>query len=183
MSFARFSSLGIKGSSVGVQRSHVGLNLKCMSSAEGPDLCRNKVGFRREKLDKDSTRSFTATFLGKDGQSNTVLLQDDGYILEQAEEQGLDLPCTCRGGICGTCVGRIIEGTVDMSDIPDLTFTLTEEEIEDGMALLCLSRATSDVVIETQCDWGYSLGVAEWKGASGTLSAKPEPLMGEKWDE
>eukprot|EP00210_Caulerpa_lentillifera_P002139 g2053.t1 len=182
MSFVRFSE--IKHCNRHVFQRSLNSKLICFDSSEGPELCRNKVGSPKRKLnDNDPVRKLKATFLGKDGQSNTVFLQDNEYILEQAEEQGLDLPCTCRGGICGTCVGRIIEGTVDMSDIPDLTFTLTEEEIEDGMALLCMARATSDVVIETQCDWGYSLGVDKWKGASGTLSAKPEPLMGEKWQE
>ena len=36
-----------------------------------------------------------------------------------------------------------------------------------GMALLCMSRPLGDCAIETQSDWGYSLGVAEWKGATG----------------
>ena len=36
-----------------------------------------------------------------------------------------------------------------------------------GMALLCMSRPDGDCVVETQSDWGYSLGVAEWKGATG----------------
>jgi len=43
----------------------------------------------------------------------------------------------------------------------------------------------SDVVrIETQSDWGYSLGIAEWTGATGELSGKKvNPLMGKKWGE
>ena len=46
-----------------------------------------------------------------------------------------------------------------------------------GMALLCQSRPVGDVTIETQSDWGYSLGMAEWKGATGVISGKkPESL-------
>ena len=48
-----------------------------------------------------------------------------------------------------------------------------------GLALLCMARPLSDaVVIETQSDWGYSLGTAEgWKGATGEIAGKaPEPL-------
>ena len=74
---------------------------------------------------------------------------------------------TCRyvptGGICGTCVARIAEGRVDQSDVDDLSFTLDDDQIEKGMALLCMSRATSDLKIETQCDWGMSLGFEDWK--------------------
>lgn len=68
--------------------------------------------------------------------------------------------------------------------VADLSFTMSDEEAADGMTLLCMARPVSDtVVIETQSDWGYSLGVAEWKGATGRIQGKEvEPLMGKKWD-
>lgn len=71
------------------------------------------------------------------------------------------------------------------SQIPDLTFTVSEEEQAQGMALLCMARPVSDrVVIETQSDWGYSLGVAEWKGATGEIGGrKVVPLMGSTWED
>lgn len=78
-------------------------------------------------------------------------------------------------------MARVAEGSVDQSDVADLEFTLEPEEIEDGMALLCMSRPTSDVSIETQCDWGVSLGFKEWQGASGKFVGTVDPLMGEKW--
>lgn len=106
--------------------------------------------------------------------------RDNQYILDAADAAGIDLPATCRGGICGACVARKVEGSIDMSDIVDLDFTLNEEEQAQGMVLLCMARATSDITLETQCDWGYSLGVAEWQGATGQFSATPEPLMGKK---
>ncbi len=102
------------------------------------------------------------------------------YILDAADKAGVDLPATCRGGICGACVGRVAKGAVDMSDIDDLSFTLTEDEQAQGMALLCMSRPKGDCSIETQCDWGYSLGIQEWKGATGQFSSSPDPLMGKK---
>ena len=70
---------------------------------------------------------------------------------------------------------------MDQSDVADLEFTLEPEEIEDGMALLCMSRPTSDVSIETRCDWGVSLGFKEWQGASGKFVGAVDPLMGKKW--
>ena len=40
------------------------------------------------------------------------------------------------------------------------------------------------VVLETQSDWGYSLGIKEWEGATGEILGKNvEPLMGEKWND
>ncbi len=50
-----------------------------------------------------------------------------------------------------------------------------------GMALLCMARPLADCSIETQSDWGYSLGVGEWKGATGhILGREIDPLMGAK---
>ena len=41
--------------------------------------------------------------------------------------------------------------------------------MRQGMALLCMTRPVSDVIVETQSDWGYSLGVGDWKGPSGHI--------------
>lgn len=56
-----------------------------------------------------------------------------------------------------------------------------DDEVAQGMTLLCMARATSDCTFETQSDWGYSLGVAEWKGATGAFESRPDPLMGTSW--
>lgn len=47
-----------------------------------------------------------------------------------------------------------------------------------GLTLICMSRPVSDVVkIETQSDWGYSLGTSDWKGATGHIAGKEvQPL-------
>ena len=51
------------------------------------------------------------------------------------------------------------------------------------MALLCMcypveASEGEGIEIETQSDWGYSLGVAEWKGATGEIGGRsPTPLM------
>lgn len=50
------------------------------------------------------------------------------------------LPYSCRGGVCGACVGRVVEGRADMSDIDDVGFCLDEAQQADGMALLCMAR-------------------------------------------
>ena len=103
----------------------------------------------------------------------------------------LDLCCFLKdlrghcgaGGICGACVARVAKGEVDQSDVDDLSFTLDEDQIEAGMALLCMARAKGDVTLETQCDWGLSLGIKDWEGASGKLVGEVSPLMGKKWSE
>ncbi|GIL65507.1 hypothetical protein Vafri_19271 [Volvox africanus] len=155
---------------------------RCVRVQASDAFCRDKVSVVRSEISSKGI-NYKVTFVGAGGETREITCPDNQYILDAAEAAGLDLPATCRGGICGACVARVATGTIDASDIADLSFTLSEEEQEKGMALLCMSRATSDMTIETQSDWGYSLGVGEWKGATGKFSAKPDPLVGVSWNE
>lgn len=159
----------------------VAVRVRASASADG--LCRDKVSAPKAPVESKGA-VYTVTFIARGDATREVPCRDDQYILDAAEEAGLDLPATCRGGICGACVARVRDGApVDQSDVDDLSFTLTEDQIEQGMALICMARPTGDVRLETQSDWGMNLGISDWRGASGAFEATPEPLMGRKWNE
>ena len=149
----------------------------------GDKFARDAIDLSKRKIatsDDDVGDKVTVTFLGAGDSRVDVECGSNQYILDAGLAAGIEIPFTCRGGICGACVARCAKGAIDQSDITDLEFTLSEDEIEQGMVLLCMARPIGDVEIETQSDWGYSLGVADWKGATGEILGRdPTPLMGD----
>jgi ring-1,2-phenylacetyl-CoA epoxidase subunit PaaE len=79
-----------------------------------------------------------------DGRTSELELRpDDVGVLEAALRVRSDLPFACRGGVCGTCRAKLVEGTVAM----DVNYALEPEEIAQGYVLTCQSHPTSERVV------------------------------------
>jgi ring-1,2-phenylacetyl-CoA epoxidase subunit PaaE len=79
-----------------------------------------------------------------DGRSRTFALEKNKEpILDAALKQGIELPYSCKAGVCSTCRAKLTEGEVDM----DVNFALEDYEVARGFVLCCQSYPVTDTVV------------------------------------
>jgi ring-1,2-phenylacetyl-CoA epoxidase subunit PaaE len=77
-----------------------------------------------------------------DGRRTTSPVPRDATVLDSAQQVRGDLPFACKGGVCGTCRARVVEGEVDMVR----NYALERHEVEAGFVLTCQSYPLTDEV-------------------------------------
>jgi ring-1,2-phenylacetyl-CoA epoxidase subunit PaaE len=78
-----------------------------------------------------------------DGKTHHLSMGPQDRVLDAALDSGLDLPYSCKGGVCCTCRARVLEGKVEM----EKNFTLEQWEMDKGFVLTCQSRPLTPKVV------------------------------------
>lgn len=93
-----------------------------------------------EEEPADGTGSDVTVVLN--GRSTTLSLPRNEFVLDAAQKVRGDLPFACKGGVCGTCRARVVDGEIEMRR----NFALEDDEVAAGFVLTCQTRPVSDTV-------------------------------------
>jgi len=130
-------SRGLRGE--GIEESHIHFELFAASAEQA-----------RRAIEKHHARAqeykgqVSKIGIRSGGREYRFDLSTDGEnILDAGLRNGVDLPFSCKGGVCATCRAKLVEGEVEM----DSDQALRPEEIEQGYILTCQSHPISNKVV------------------------------------
>jgi len=87
-----------------------------------------------EARTRTQTQAQTQVTVVMDGRRRSFEMPSDGTtVLEAAEQAGLELPYSCRAGVCSTCRTRVVRGAVTMMT----NYALEQWEVDAGYVLCC----------------------------------------------
>ena len=99
-----------------------------------------------------STKEETNVTVSSSGSAISIIVDDETFeiesdgkstVLDLALKEDIDVPYSCKGGICSSCIARVTEGTATMAQ----NNILTESEVAEGLILTCQAHAASEKVV------------------------------------
>ncbi|WP_405200161.1 2Fe-2S iron-sulfur cluster-binding protein [Christiangramia sp. LLG6405-1] len=95
-----------------------------------------------EKVIEGDTDGKTSVTIVVDDEEYSFSMDRKDVVLDVALEEDIDVPYSCQGGICSSCMARITEGKAEMSK----NQILTDAEIEEGFILTCQAHPTTSTL-------------------------------------
>lgn len=74
-----------------------------------------------------------------DDETFTLSMSKNTMVLDAVLKENIDVPYSCQGGVCSSCIAKVTEGKADMVQ----NQILTDSEIEEGLILTCQARPTT----------------------------------------
>ena len=102
-----------------------------------------KPGVTRTTTNAAPDQRETQVSFVMDGRRRSFTMRtDDESILDAAGRAGIDLPFSCKAGVCSTCRTKLVRGEVHMNE----NYALEDWELSQGFILACQSHAkTSEI--------------------------------------
>lgn len=101
--------------------------------------------FSTSSNDKEATSGadgHTEISILVDSEETSFEMSQKQTLLEAALKQGLDVPYSCQGGICSSCICRITEGAAEMKK----NQILNDAEVAEGLTLACQAYPTTTTI-------------------------------------
>ena len=98
---------------------------------------------KQEMAKRGEGQSGTEVTVIIEGARRSFTMTKGQSVLEAAVENSLDAPFACKAGVCSTCMGKVVEGEVEMLS----NHALEDYEVEQGYVLTCQSYPLTDKLV------------------------------------
>jgi len=96
------------------------------------------VGRALDKAAAPTVANLTEVVVLMDGRRRTFTMRlNEDTILDAAAQAGIDLPFSCKAGVCSTCRTKLVRGEVELAQ----NYALEDWELEQGFILACQAHA------------------------------------------
>ena len=119
-------------------------------SAQGFAPITSNAATRGMQQSSTTSLGYTVTLTSsKEGWvDQTIECPENVFILDAAEQQGVNIPYSCRAGACSSCASVLIDGDIDQSG----NIFLDDDKIDKGWLLSCITYPRSDCTIKVDCE-------------------------------